>query len=612
MLHATTKALIDKLHELTLAGEVQWVDEGEMNQTSHTADGYKITLRADEHALMLFDAGGRDLETVGRGLLLSSTRADGRTYADIVDEIIVSALGRSRGKDFAISKLIGGLGRGAAVASSVAAISVVDESLAEAVDAPVVEALDSDEDQVPGVETDGPVVAEEAAASAGSVTMDESLEEALDTPEGPVVDPVELVEEDGQEEGGLPTEALVAGIATTAAGATAADWGAWSESPSIVVHAAEEQVAQVRSADAESSEADTAATDAPEALIEANGWGFDATEADISAGSVATVEPAAMAETAVRSEDWSVWSQSQARDSFAAAPVAVVDAAHDAVQTGVVDDVQDAAFMPDAVAVGVEATLIETPSEVEAIAVDAETVDAGWPAVEPETVEEGGAIDAAVSTDTLAGSEDDMAAVDVEQLVEETAEDSRPAWPSWTSTWVAEPVTHAPIALVADEVVAEAEPESVAVVAETLDPSEAAPETAEQIAEIDTAETHTYEFAPVPAEIAESVEEHAAGPELEVMAEAEDAALGAGHAATEIDNEEPVAEEMTTFEPATEQTAVEETVAAPEPEDTGSELVAHEAELDVQAGAPEEPQPEPATADAGPPPRTIYRYNPWM
>jgi hypothetical protein len=190
MLHATTRALIDKLHELTLAGELSWIDDGQDNQATHIAEGYRLTLRTDERALMLFDAGGRDLETVPRRELLAATRADGRTYADIVDEIVVAGLGRDRGKDFAIETLLGALGKGS-VASAAAFVGTDDSPAEVAAGDEVVAVIETETSFVDahGIETT--VVESRFIEADGDETS--IVETTFTTPEGDVTTVVETV-----------------------------------------------------------------------------------------------------------------------------------------------------------------------------------------------------------------------------------------------------------------------------------------------------------------------------------------------------------------------------------------------------------------------------------
>ena len=55
MLHPSTKRLIDKLGDMTRRQKVAW-QEGEDGNITHDTEGYRVTLTADPHAVLLTDS----------------------------------------------------------------------------------------------------------------------------------------------------------------------------------------------------------------------------------------------------------------------------------------------------------------------------------------------------------------------------------------------------------------------------------------------------------------------------------------------------------------------------------------------------------------------------
>lgn len=639
MLHATTKALIDKLHEMTLSGDIHWEDDVEREQTSHVSEGYRVTLRADEHALMLFDAGGRDLETVSRGLLLSATRADGRTYADIVDEIIVAALGRNRGKDFAIAKLMGGMGRLTSASQSAddepSAALAADDSLVEATDVAVAPLVDVDEDAIP-VE----------AVEVPGFLVDAPPEQGPDQP---------------------------------AASVQPESWGSWTQPETLVVA---DQPAQ------------DAASEAPIGAPEPQGWGF----------------AAATPEAQRRSEDWSVWNAApetvpEAATETTNEPVAVSLVEPDVSSGTIADHVSNtdgglgadsgpAEQADPAIDVAVDMSSdsdaqfggADSEQATEAIAEESGDAplpehNAGWPAH-----------DAEAAAETPHGVPDEpFVAAESEPTPEPAAEltPAEPAWPSWTSTWVAEPqpavqpeTTELPASASADEIADSAstpatfefapepevtEPEVTAAhepivvgtaehsghdfasVEPEISGSEAAEPEASQAdaVELESAEPVATEFAAVePVSVVASpdiVEEGETSAEAGALFDTPDNAeievqtvdqddgdaglpdtriadpidVAVQDADADVTTDEPLAADNSAAEPPLVVGAALDEQREPEPEAPDVQLAGPGSDTPEasEAGGPESgmAEPEPATADAGAAPqRTIYRYNPWM
>ena len=86
MLHASTKRLIDKLDEMTRKQRVSW-EESDNGSIKHDTEGYRVTLTAAPHSLLLTDTLGREIETCSPEDFAGETDADGRSYTEFVEEL---------------------------------------------------------------------------------------------------------------------------------------------------------------------------------------------------------------------------------------------------------------------------------------------------------------------------------------------------------------------------------------------------------------------------------------------------------------------------------------------------------------------------------------------
>ncbi|MAU67278.1 hypothetical protein [Hyphomonas sp.] len=108
MLHPSTKRLIDKLGEMTRKQRVSW-EESDNDSVKHDTEGYRVTITAAPHALLLTDTQGREIETCTPEDFTGETDADGRPYADFIEDLYREAHRHARGAEKAISALLSSL-----------------------------------------------------------------------------------------------------------------------------------------------------------------------------------------------------------------------------------------------------------------------------------------------------------------------------------------------------------------------------------------------------------------------------------------------------------------------------------------------------------------------
>lgn len=108
MLHPSTKRLIDKLGDMTRRQKVAW-QESEDGNITHDTEGYRVTLTAEPHAVLLTDSQGREIETCNPAEFADELDADGRPYAHFVEELYREAKRHARGAEEAISAVLAGL-----------------------------------------------------------------------------------------------------------------------------------------------------------------------------------------------------------------------------------------------------------------------------------------------------------------------------------------------------------------------------------------------------------------------------------------------------------------------------------------------------------------------
>ncbi|MEZ6001694.1 hypothetical protein [Hyphomonas sp.] len=113
MLHPSTKRLIDKLDEMTRKQRVGW-EESDNGSIKHDTEGYRVTLTAAPHSLLLTDTLGREIETCTPEDFASETDASGRPYTEFVEEMYREAHRHARGAEKAISALLSSLDEAAA------------------------------------------------------------------------------------------------------------------------------------------------------------------------------------------------------------------------------------------------------------------------------------------------------------------------------------------------------------------------------------------------------------------------------------------------------------------------------------------------------------------
>ena len=108
MLHPSTKRLIDKLDEMTRKQRVGW-EESDNGAIRHDTEGYRVTLTAAPHTLLLTDTLGREIETCTPEDFAGETDATGRPYSEFVEELFREAHRHARGAEKAISALLSSL-----------------------------------------------------------------------------------------------------------------------------------------------------------------------------------------------------------------------------------------------------------------------------------------------------------------------------------------------------------------------------------------------------------------------------------------------------------------------------------------------------------------------
>lgn len=108
MLHPSTKRLIDKLDEMTRKQRVGW-EESDNGSIKHDTEGYRVTLTAAPHSLLLTDTLGREIETCTPEDFAGETDASGRPYTEFVEEMYREAHRHARGAEKAISALLSSL-----------------------------------------------------------------------------------------------------------------------------------------------------------------------------------------------------------------------------------------------------------------------------------------------------------------------------------------------------------------------------------------------------------------------------------------------------------------------------------------------------------------------
>jgi len=108
MLHPSTKRLIDKLDEMTRKKRVGW-EESDNGAIKHDTEGYRVTLTAAPHSLLLTDTLGREIETCTPEDFAGETDATGRPYSEFVEDLYREAHRHARGAEKAISALLSSL-----------------------------------------------------------------------------------------------------------------------------------------------------------------------------------------------------------------------------------------------------------------------------------------------------------------------------------------------------------------------------------------------------------------------------------------------------------------------------------------------------------------------
>ncbi len=108
MLHPSTKRLIDKLDEMTRKQRVGW-EESDNGAIKHDTEGYRVTLTAAPHSLLLTDTLGREIETCSPEDFAGETDANGQPYADFIEALYREAHRHARGAEKAISALLSSL-----------------------------------------------------------------------------------------------------------------------------------------------------------------------------------------------------------------------------------------------------------------------------------------------------------------------------------------------------------------------------------------------------------------------------------------------------------------------------------------------------------------------
>ena len=108
MLHPSTKRLIDKLDGMTRKQRVGW-EESDNGSIKHDTEGYRVTLTAAPHSLLLTDTLGREIETCTPEDFAGETDANGQPYTDFIEALYREAHRHARGAEKAISALLSSL-----------------------------------------------------------------------------------------------------------------------------------------------------------------------------------------------------------------------------------------------------------------------------------------------------------------------------------------------------------------------------------------------------------------------------------------------------------------------------------------------------------------------
>lgn len=111
-MHERTKRLIDRVHQQTLAGQIEWAEGSTRNAFSFEADGFHVvvTANASTVTLAISDGDGRDLETLDEEALSQVTSPSGKDYESLVREIHQAAKRTALGTDDAIERILRSLG----------------------------------------------------------------------------------------------------------------------------------------------------------------------------------------------------------------------------------------------------------------------------------------------------------------------------------------------------------------------------------------------------------------------------------------------------------------------------------------------------------------------
>ncbi|MAP95744.1 MAG: hypothetical protein CMK07_12410 [Ponticaulis sp.] len=109
MLHQSTRKLIDKLVEMTASSKIIW-REGDDGTCLYDTEGYRVTIGSAPSRVVLLDAGGRVLETVGDGLLATAADDEGLLYSAKVDKLVSDAQRALTGSEDVMERLVSALG----------------------------------------------------------------------------------------------------------------------------------------------------------------------------------------------------------------------------------------------------------------------------------------------------------------------------------------------------------------------------------------------------------------------------------------------------------------------------------------------------------------------
>jgi hypothetical protein len=109
MLHASTQKLIQKLCDLTQAGEIVW-QEGPGEALVFETEGYRVEAEGNPPSVRLLRNDGKELESASAADLLATPWPGGDgTYAARVADMVRRAKREARGADLAISQILSSL-----------------------------------------------------------------------------------------------------------------------------------------------------------------------------------------------------------------------------------------------------------------------------------------------------------------------------------------------------------------------------------------------------------------------------------------------------------------------------------------------------------------------